>query len=366
MSGQLSDFVGAAPARVADRLAPFASELGLSGGHGPKQLINAVLVALSADDLRPLTTFFALDPQKPGGIDNRLEVALRALEAVNRAAIAVARESLDPAACLELSVAAGEEMAQLVRRLSTHVLRAVAVQASSAASSTSAHGTSLSITMHELRRPLTILNSYGQLLSTGMLGQLPESAQVAIEGITSSTEQMIQMVSALAELSRLEDPDDQLTLEQIPLSEIVGAAYDQVSHEAALREITVKRNVAEELEVQGDRRRLSLAVTNILSNAVKHSPDNGTVSVDVFAGKRGEAHVVIRDEGPGFPPEDAVRLFEKYYRSAAERQRKTPGSGLGLYIVKTVAERHGGRVEARSQVGQGAEFEVVIPLRHTE
>jgi signal transduction histidine kinase len=73
------------------------------------------------------------------------------------------------------------------------------------------------------------------------------------------------------------------------------------------------------------------------------------------------AHFLIRDQGPGFPSEDAPHLFEKYFRSTAERHRKIPGSGLGLYIVKTVAQRHGGDVVARSEAGQGAEFEVVIP-----
>ena len=91
--------------------------------------------------------------------------------------------------------------------------RRLAQQISAMNATSSARGTSLSITMHELRRPLTILNSYGQLLSTGMLGQMPDTASVAIDGITASTEMMVRMVNALAELSRLEDPDDKLTYE---------------------------------------------------------------------------------------------------------------------------------------------------------
>jgi signal transduction histidine kinase len=72
-------------------------------------------------------------------------------------------------------------------------------------------------------------------------------------------------------------------------------------------------------------------------------------------------HMAVRDQGPGFAPEETDRLFEKYYRSVAERHRKVPGSGLGLYIVKTVAERHGGSVSARSEPGTGAEFEIIVP-----
>ena len=74
------------------------------------------------------------------------------------------------------------------------------------------------------------------------------------------------------------------------------------------------------------------------------------------------AHFAVRDQGQGFPNEDATHLFDKYFRSVAERQRKVPGSGLGLFIVKTVAERHNGEVFARSAPGEGAEFEMIIPI----
>jgi two-component system sensor histidine kinase VicK len=214
--------------------------------------------------------------------------------------------------------------------------------------------------MHELRRPLTILNSYGQLLSTGMLGQMPDTATVAIDGITASTEMMVRMVNALAELSRLEDPDDKLTMEPIGLADLVSGGIETVAMEAKLRACAVVQEVAGDVTFRGDRRRLTLALTNILGNAVKHSPDGSTITVRGWEQDE-QVHIAVRDQGPGFAPEDADRLFDKYYRSAAERHRKVPGSGLGLYIVRTVAERHGGSVAARSEPGKGAEFEMVIP-----
>jgi signal transduction histidine kinase len=118
--------------------------------------------------------------------------------------------------------------------------------------------------------------------------------------------------------------------------------------------------VAPDITFRGDKRRLTLALTNILGNAVKHSPDGSTITIRGWE-QDSEVHIAVRDQGPGFAPEDADKLFEKYYRSVAERHRKVPGSGLGLYIVKTVAERHGGSVSARSEPGKGAEFEVVVP-----
>jgi signal transduction histidine kinase len=214
--------------------------------------------------------------------------------------------------------------------------------------------------MHELRRPLTILNSYGQLLSAGMLGQMPDTATVAIEGITASTEMMVRMVNALAELSRLEDPEDRLAVEPISLADLVSGGVEAVAMEAKLRDCTIERDVEADVNFRGDRRRLVLALTNILGNAVKHSPNDSTITVRGWE-KDDEVHVCVQDQGPGFAPEDAERLFDKYYRSVAERHRKVPGSGLGLYIVRTVAERHHGRVLARSEAGKGAEFEMIIP-----
>ena len=189
---------------------------------------------------------------------------------------------------------------------------------------------------------------------------MPDSATVAIDGITASTEMMVRMVNALAELSRLEDPEDKLTMEPIGLGDLISGAVETVAMEAKLRDVIVAQEVPAEITFRADRRRLTLALTNILGNAVKHAPNGSTITVRGWEQDQ-QVHIAVRDQGPGFAPEDADKLFEKYYRSAAERHRKVPGSGLGLYIVKTVAERHGGSVAARSESGKGAEFEMIVP-----
>ncbi len=365
MTGQLSDFLAAHAERVADVMrrtsAEQESRSSANGDRGPRQFINAVLVALTADDLRPLTAFFELGGDKPTGIDQRLDAALARLAALRRASIDVAADEMSEGDRLSLAATAADEVAQVGRHLAASVTGLLAGRLNTMTTSSSARGTSMSITMHELRRPLTILNSYGQLLSTGMLGQLPETAMVAIEGITASTEMMVRMVNAIAEVSRLEDPDDQLNFEVISVDEIVTGAVDHVSMEAKLRDTVIETDVQPEVTIRGDRRRLTLALTNMVGNAVKHGPPGSTIAVRAFGDDSG-AHFLVRDQGQGFPNEDANHLFDKYFRSVAERQRKVPGSGLGLFIVKTVAERHNGQVFARSAAGQGAEFEMIIPI----
>jgi signal transduction histidine kinase len=369
MSTQFSDFLAAHAARVAELCTPGLEPLPATDAvaevtQDPRQLINAVLVALTAGDIQPLVAFYRLE--QPAGLGERLDRAIGDIQGLRRAATEVAaQQGLDVEQRLALAVAAGDELGALLRRVSVECAANLERQLTTATSTSSAQGTSLSITMHELRRPLTILNSYGQLLSTGMLGTLPETAMVAIEGITASTEMMVRMVNSLAELARLEDPDDQMSLEVIEAGELVAAAVEHVGMEAKLRGTRIETDLKPGIVVRGDRRRLTLAITNLVGNAVKHGPPDSIVEVSVSA-DASAAHFVVRDHGGGFPPEDAAHLFDKYFRSVAERHRKVPGSGLGLYIVRTVAERHRGRVAARCIPGNGAEFEMIIPVHQEE
>jgi len=363
MSAPFSDFLAAHADRITDVWARGLSRRrsGDSGAgeHEPRQLVNAVLVALTADDIRPLIAYYELDQP---GFEDRLGRAMSDMASVRHATAEVAREhALDPTAALALAMASADELDALARRLAEGCVGALATRLQSATGALNARGASLSITIHELRRPLTILNSYGQLLSAGMLGEIPETAQVAIEGITASTEMLVRMVNALAEVARLEDPEDRLFLEVLKAGELVDAAVEQVAMEAKLRNAELRAAVEADPEVRGDRRRLILALTNLLGNAVKHGPPESVIEVSVH-GDRDSVHFVVRDRGPGFPAADAERLFEKYFRSVDERHRKIPGSGLGLYIVKTVAERHHGTVAAHSTPGEGAEFEMIIPM----
>jgi signal transduction histidine kinase len=366
MSTQFGDFLAAHAERIADFWRRGVSGSGAEMPDGdaardPRQLVNAVLVALTADDLRPLRRFY--DLERVSGLPGRADTAILHLQALRGACAEAAREEgITGEAALSLALATTDETGALARRLAVDCMTLLEEHYQKASSTSSARGTSLSVTMHELRRPLTILNSYGQLLSTGMLGSLPETALVAIEGITASTEMMMRMVNALAELARLEDPDDRLTMESMTAEELVRGAVEQVATEAKLRESTIAIDVPRGIKLSGDRRRLTLALVNLLGNAVKHGPAASTIEIHVRA-EEGKVHFAVRDHGEGFPAEDAGHLFDKYFRSVAERHRKVPGSGLGLYIVKTVAERHNGAVAARSIPDDGAEFEIILPMQ---
>jgi two-component system phosphate regulon sensor histidine kinase PhoR len=112
--------------------------------------------------------------------------------------------------------------------------------------------------------------------------------------------------------------------------------------------------------VTGSRQDLALLLSNLLDNAVRYTRAGGTIRVEI-ARHNGEARLAIADSGIGIPARELPRIFERFYRVDRARSRETGGTGLGLAIVKHVAEQHGGRVEARSDLGRGSTFTVTIP-----
>jgi len=196
---------------------------------------------------------------------------------------------------------------------------------------------------HELRTPLTSLRTNLELLARGQPADPEERQQVLVE-LVSQMERLSTLVGDLIDLAR--DEEATLPIEDVRLDEVVADAitdvrgrYPRVRFDAVLEETTVR----------GTGPRLARAVTNLLDNAGKWSPVGGVVEVSVVAGE-----VSVRDHGPGVAPEDAPRVFDRFWR--ASNARSLPGSGLGLSIVKQVAESHGGSVTLEHASGGGARF----------
>ena len=196
---------------------------------------------------------------------------------------------------------------------------------------------------HELRAPLTTLRTNLELLARGQPTDPAERQQVLVE-LVSQMERLSTLVGDLIDLAR--DEHATLPIEPLRLDEVVAEAITDVrGRYPRVRFDTVM----EETTVRGIRPRILRAVTNLLDNAGKWSPAGGVVEVTVRAGE-----VSVRDHGPGVAPEDAPRVFDRFWR--ASNARSLPGSGLGLSIVKDVAESHGGSVTLEHASGGGARF----------
>ena len=207
---------------------------------------------------------------------------------------------------------------------------------------------------HELRSPLTALRLQLQLLDRAP----DETARVEARGrLGAAIERAIHLVEQLLALARSEPQETALGIEPVDLS---AAAADGVrdTHDLALaRNIDLGLEAAAELKISGDREALRTLVRNLVDNAVRYTPPEGSVQVRTRA-DRNAALLEITDTGPGIPPQDRERVFDRFYRRAAAQES---GTGLGLAIVKAIADRHGAKVALGEAPGGGLRVTVSFP-----
>ncbi|RMB62373.1 sensor histidine kinase [Tessaracoccus antarcticus] len=204
---------------------------------------------------------------------------------------------------------------------------------------------------HELRTPLTSMRTNIELLvADDKAGMLPEGARSEIlDDVSAQLGEFSALVGDLVALTR--DDHLQRKLEPLDLSEVVESALSRARRRGPGITFDVE---LDHTQCLGDAQNLERAITNLLDNAVKFSPPEGTVTVTLNSGV-----ITIVDEGPGIAEDDLEHIFDRFYRS--DRARNTPGTGLGLSIVAHTAEAHGGTVRAGNQPGSGAKFTLRVP-----
>ncbi|MHB8631619.1 MAG: sensor histidine kinase, partial [Candidatus Limnocylindria bacterium] len=202
---------------------------------------------------------------------------------------------------------------------------------------------------HELRTPLTSLRTNLELLARGHPTD-PSERHAMLDDLVTQMERMSTLVADLIDLAR--DEEAALPVEDLPLDELVADAVAGVRGHYPNVTFTLS---SEPTAIRGVRSRISRAVTNLLDNAGKWSPAGGTVEVSVGAGE-----VSVRDHGPGIAADDAPRVFDRFWRASSARH--LPGSGLGLSIVKDVAEKQGGSVTLEPAPGGGTRFRLRLAV----
>jgi two-component system OmpR family sensor kinase len=212
---------------------------------------------------------------------------------------------------------------------------------------------------HELRTPLTTIRAYSELIRTGTLPADP-STREAIGRIESEATRMGVLVEDLLLLARL-DQHPALRREDVDIAELARETVDGLVATAPDHALTVRAD-AHDVNVVGDAEALRQVVSNLVRNAVLHTPPGTHVDVTVSAADDDVALVVV-DDGPGMVDEVAAHAFDRFYRPEPGRMRNSSGTGLGLAIVRSVAEAHGGDVSLVTSPGHGARFEVRLPRR---
>ena len=223
-------------------------------------------------------------------------------------------------------------------------------------------GELVSTVSHELRTPLTTLVGHVEMLRTGELGDLSAEQKWAVEVVDRSSQRLLTLIEDLLTLAKIEKGGLGLTLAPTDLGDLTDELRAAVALSASARSINLVFDVDPGVgDVLADRSGLARALLNLLTNAIKFTPEEGLVRLAITSDSS-DAVFSVSDTGIGMSPEDQARVFTRFFRSSNATEMAIPGTGLGLSIVKKIVDDHGGTIGVESELGAGTTVIFTIPL----
>ena len=232
----------------------------------------------------------------------------------------------------------------------------------------------LATVSHELRTPLTSVIGYSEMLLAGLAGDLNDEQKDYLKTILEKGESLLRLISSILDLSRIEARGVQLLRKPANLDELLQGAMESVLPQSFKKNLTLTSDISPSVNkvvVDGDK--IRQCVVNLLSNSVKFTPagghifvraglaDHGPESAGPF-GSSGYFQISVTDNGIGIPPDLQLKVFETFFQADSSASREYGGAGLGLSIVKSYVEAHGGEISVRSEAGKGSTFTLVLPI----
>jgi len=210
---------------------------------------------------------------------------------------------------------------------------------------------------HELKTPVASMQAIAEAIQKA-ISRDPQRAQQFADSLLDEAQRLNALVADLLDLSKLEDPS-QIFSNEVDLGAVAHDEYEQMTAIASSQSVKLDERIEQGVLIRGDEQQIALMVRNLLDNAIKYTPEGGSVMLEVDGD--GEARLRVSDTGIGIPLQDQGRVFERFYRVDEGRARPSGGTGLGLSIVRHVAELHGGRVTLQSELDEGSIFTVFLP-----
>jgi signal transduction histidine kinase len=223
----------------------------------------------------------------------------------------------------------------------------------------------LRLVSHDLRSPLTSILGFAGMLEQGAAGELNEKQQYFTRKILSGIEQIVRLVENIQDAGRFDPETGFYEMNKAPTD--IGEIVKRVVQHTVIPQVKTQLQLGVDIDValpviEADATMLERAITNLVDNAVKYTPDAGIVHVE--AARDGDSIAIrVRDNGLGISREDQHKLFQRHSRIARQEFKNIKGSGLGLFIVRSVAQRHGGKAWVESTLGKGSTFVISLPLR---
>ena len=217
----------------------------------------------------------------------------------------------------------------------------------------------VSLVSHELRTPLTSIRGYLELLSDE--GELTPEQHRFLTVVDRNSERLLELVGDLLFLAQLDAGKFTIELDQVDLAKVVHESIEGCRPIAESRGVQLVEEIRPVPPLTADRARLGQVLDNLISNALKFTPDGGRVRVGLTS-SGGRARVEVSDTGIGIGVEEQPKLFERFFRSSAASKNEVPGTGLGLAITKAIVDRHGGTITLESAENEGTTVRVELPI----
>ena len=222
----------------------------------------------------------------------------------------------------------------------------------------------ISVVAHELRTPLTSVRGSLGLIEGGATGEVPSAIAPLIQVARNNTDRLIRLINDVLDLQKMEAGRLELRRTSLDAAELVGWAISSIEGMARATHVQIESQIESRtdpaLRVDGDPDRLVQVLTNLLSNAIRVSPQGGRVEVWAEPSTYGRVRLSVRDEGPGIAEQDLPRLFGRFQQIAGTDGPVPGGTGLGLAICKGIVEEHGGRIGVTSRPDEGSTFWIEI------
>jgi signal transduction histidine kinase len=220
----------------------------------------------------------------------------------------------------------------------------------------------LGVTVHDLKAPLTAIQSYFWVMLGGFAGELTEKQKNMLERSSQRIKELLTLVSDLLDIPRIDTGQITQEMKDVSVGQIVKASIADLSEQAKQKKVKLKAEIPQGLpKIHGAGPRLQQVVTNLVGNAINYTPE-GVVTIRVREGKK-ELEVEVSDTGIGIPPDDLPHIFDDFFRAS---NVEVKGTGLGLSIAKRIVETHGGRIWAESpcpETNKGSKFTFTLPKK---
>jgi len=221
----------------------------------------------------------------------------------------------------------------------------------------------ISAVSHELRTPLTSIKGYAAILIAGKLGDVPEKVKERLIKINHHSDNLVKLINDLLDISRIESGKVEMSFSMCTLSSIVENTRDLLTPQMREKNINWSSEISPDTpETLMDKSQIERVFINLIGNAIKFTPEQGTISVAAAVEKESIV-ATVSDTGIGINEDDLLRLFDEFYRVDNKINQNVKGTGLGLALAKKIVEAHAGKLWVTSKVGEGTTFHFTIPLK---